>query len=32
VDVGVLQAGGNVGGGLNLDARARVAFGISYGF
>jgi len=30
-DGGILHAGGNVGG-LNLDARARVAFGISYGF
>jgi len=31
IDGGVLHAGGNVGG-VNLDARARVAFGISYGF
>jgi hypothetical protein len=35
IDAGILHAGGNVSGGganLNLDARARVAFGISYGF
>jgi hypothetical protein len=35
IDAGVLHAGGNVsspGAPLNLDARARVAFGISYGF
>jgi hypothetical protein len=35
VDAGVLHAGGNVSGSgakLNLDARARVDFGISYGF
>lgn len=31
LDVGILHAGGNIGG-VNLDARARVAFGISYGF
>jgi hypothetical protein len=31
IDAGVLHAGGNIGG-VNLDARARVAFGISYGF
>ena len=31
LDAGVLHAGGNIGG-VNLDARARVAFGISYGF
>jgi len=31
VDAGVLHAAGNIGG-VNLDARARVAFGISYGF
>lgn len=35
VDGGVLHAGSNVAGGgvpLNLNARARVAFGVSYGF
>jgi hypothetical protein len=35
VDAGILHAGGNVssaGVPLNLNARARVAFGISYGF
>jgi hypothetical protein len=35
IDAGVLHAGGNVSGGgatLNLNARARVAFGVSYGF
>ncbi|MGA3134784.1 MAG: hypothetical protein ABSC88_02210 [Terracidiphilus sp.] len=35
IDAGILHAGGNVGSPgvpLNLNARARVAFGISYGF
>jgi hypothetical protein len=35
IDAGILHAGGNVSGGgvnLNLNARARAAFGISYGF
>jgi hypothetical protein len=32
LDAGILHAGGNIGSGVNLDARARVAFGISYGF
>ncbi len=32
VDFGLLQAAGNVAPGLNLDARNRFAFGISYGF
>jgi len=31
VDFGILQAAGNIGG-VNLKARARAAFGISYGF
>jgi hypothetical protein len=30
-DAGILHAGGNIGG-LKLNARARVAFGVSYGF
>jgi hypothetical protein len=32
IDFGLLQAAGNVAPGLNLDARNRFAFGISYGF
>jgi hypothetical protein len=32
IDAGVLHAAGNIGGGVNLNARARVAFGVSYGF
>jgi len=32
VDFGILQAAGTIGTGVNLKARARAAFGISYGF
>ena len=32
VDFGILQAAGNISPGVNLKARARAAFGISYGF
>jgi hypothetical protein len=32
IDAGVLHAAGNIGSGVNLNARARVAFGVSYGF
>jgi hypothetical protein len=32
IDFGLLQAAGNVAPGINLDARNRFAFGISYGF
>jgi hypothetical protein len=32
IDAGVLQAAGRIAPGVNLDARARFAFGISYGF
>ena len=32
VDFGILQAAGRIGGGVDLKARARAAFGISYGF
>jgi hypothetical protein len=32
VDFGVLQAAGRIAPGVNLQARARFAFGISYGF
>jgi hypothetical protein len=32
IDFGILQAAGNIAPGVNLKARARAAFGISYGF
>jgi len=32
VDFGILQAAGKIGTGVDLKARARAAFGISYGF
>jgi hypothetical protein len=32
IDAGILQAGGRIGTGVDLKARARFAFGISYGF
>jgi hypothetical protein len=32
IDVGLLQAAGNIAPGINLDARNRFAFGVSYGF
>ena len=32
VDFGILQAAGRIAPGVDLKARARAAFGISYGF